>query len=57
MGTRASGTLWGAVHEINDLLDQGAQIIGVKKEKWSRSELDRQEIDTINMLTRGRVKL
>jgi hypothetical protein len=57
LGSRTSGTLWGAVQEINDLLGQGAQIIGVKKERWQRMDLDRQEKDTISMLTHGRVKL
>lgn len=57
MGTKTSGTLWGAVQEINELLEKGAKITVVKKELWSSGELDQQEKDTIELLTRGRVKL
>lgn len=57
LGTRTSGTLWGVVQEINDLHKQGAEIMGVKKERWSSEGLNRQEKDTIEMLTHGRVKL
>jgi len=56
-GTRASGTLWGVVQEINELLGDGAEIISVKKERWSSERLNQQEKDTIEMLTHGRVKL
>jgi len=56
-GTKSAGTLWGAVTEINALLEQGATITYVEKERWSSSELSRQEKDTIEMLTHGRIKL
>lgn len=56
-GTRASGTLWGVVQEINDLLASGAEIVSIKKECWSSERLSQQEKDTIEMLTHGRVKL
>ena len=56
-GTKSAGTLWGAVTEINALFELGAQITYVEKERWSEEPLDRQERDTIEMLTHGRVKL
>lgn len=57
MGTRSAATLWGAVTHINALFEQGAQITYVEKERWSEEKLNRQERDTIEMLTHGRVKL
>lgn len=57
LGTKTSGTLWGAVQEINELLEEGAEIMSIKKEVWSSEKLNKQEIDTIEMLTHGKVKL
>jgi len=44
------------VQEINVLFERGAEILGVEKERWTSEALDRQEKDTITMLTHGRVK-
>jgi len=54
--TKSAGTLWGIVQEINVLFERGAEILGVEKERWTSEALDRQEKDTITMLTHGRVK-
>lgn len=55
--TRTAGTLWGLVQEINSLSERGADILSVEKECWTSELLDRQEKDTIAMLTHGRVKV
>lgn len=55
--TRTAETLWELVQEMNNVLADGAEILAVDKECWTRAPLDTQEKDTIEMLTHGRVKL